>query len=543
VLGLALPGNSIIAQKAAGLIGQAFSSNLFAAAGAPAASFLSLALSRPGSNTVPAVLGLGAHPPALVPDPSRVQYSPVASAGPSQLFWQAAVQKLTIFVDGKEHDIPLGQSVAGGPNPIATLDSGAPVIATTTAIANALYGALGVSPAADSHCEAHAAGLFERCADALADYLPCNTPMNVSITLNGVVVPLHPLDLSSPPLNGGNPGQCQGIIQASAGIDGLLQTTRSDGDMILGVPFLRNVYAVLAYGAPNTDGSFPPGAGAAPHLGLLPLTDPATAAAEFGKSLVGGGRGSGSSGGSDAGSTSQIALIVGAAVGGFFVLCAVLFGARWAARRRGARADAAAAAEGEKDREAFARAFRSTAAADANAGYTLAHQDTLRAREAAALSTASLSYGPEDATLAGTGAGKSARASFVPRRSGLGADELGVLELGHDDPWDPRSATVAAHAPAWGGPAHGHARTPSGAPLLRGPALSYASAGESEGLPSPPLDGPGGTRPPMHQRESSNAPLLDHGADAGARAPPFAPGAPRLPASGLGLPSNPRMRG
>ena len=72
VLGIALPLNSII-----------FSINA-----APSFHFLSLTLSRPGSDQVQSALGIGKHPTAFVPDPSDIQYStPVIDASGS-LFWK-----------------------------------------------------------------------------------------------------------------------------------------------------------------------------------------------------------------------------------------------------------------------------------------------------------------------------------------------------------------------------------------------------------------------------------------------------------------------
>jgi hypothetical protein len=65
--------------------------------------------------------------------------------------------------------------------------------------------------------------------------------------------------------------------------------------MILGVPFMRNVYTVMAYTVPQPDGSFPPGDTSSspssvsdsdadplrPRLGLMSLTDPTQALSEF----------------------------------------------------------------------------------------------------------------------------------------------------------------------------------------------------------------------------------------------------------------------
>ncbi|KAI0324735.1 hypothetical protein GY45DRAFT_1340603 [Cubamyces sp. BRFM 1775] len=54
--------------------------------------------------------------------------------------------------------------------------------------------------------------------------------------------------------------------------------------MIFGVPFLRNTYTILAYKKQNSDGTVPANDGSShtdPRLGLLGLTDSATAVQQF----------------------------------------------------------------------------------------------------------------------------------------------------------------------------------------------------------------------------------------------------------------------
>lgn len=104
----------------------------------------------------------------------------------------------------------------------------------------------------------------------------------MTISANGMTIPLHPLDLTT--------GQdissqmCIGTIQAA---DELLSSTRL-GDMILGVPFLRSVYTVLAHDIPFANGSFNTETvkkrqtfQILPRLGLISLTDPKVAMDEF----------------------------------------------------------------------------------------------------------------------------------------------------------------------------------------------------------------------------------------------------------------------
>ena len=158
ILGLALPLNSIIAQHIAptdgnGRDGAPFSSNLFGIDTAPSSRFLSLSLSRPGSSTVPSLLGIGRHPSELVPDPSKITYSTLVSDHDGILFWEAEVSAITIYFNGSALPVELGRSSSGNVLPVAVLDSGVPFILTSPAIANGIYGALGIGPASDGHCE------------------------------------------------------------------------------------------------------------------------------------------------------------------------------------------------------------------------------------------------------------------------------------------------------------------------------------------------------------------------------------------------------
>jgi hypothetical protein len=160
VLGLALPLNSIIASDIPPVTnntpdGAAWASNLFSItpiSTAPSSRFLSLALSRPGSDTIPAVFGIGRHPSSLVPDPSLVLYSNVVSDKPGTLFWKLSVKAITVYVNGTRNSVQLGPSSTGASSPIAVLDSGVSLILTTSNIANGIYGAIGIDPASDGMC-------------------------------------------------------------------------------------------------------------------------------------------------------------------------------------------------------------------------------------------------------------------------------------------------------------------------------------------------------------------------------------------------------
>lgn len=160
ILGLALPLNSIIADSIPPVItnspdGAAWASNLFSitpVAFAPSARFLSLSLSRPGSTQIPALLGIGRHPAALVPDASKIKYSTVIADRLGTLFWKSQVRGITVYVDGERREVEVGRSNTGAPWPSAVLDSGVPLILTTSRIANGIYGAIGIAPAQDGQC-------------------------------------------------------------------------------------------------------------------------------------------------------------------------------------------------------------------------------------------------------------------------------------------------------------------------------------------------------------------------------------------------------
>lgn len=160
ILGLALPDFSDIAAKIPAEIGDApdgavWSSNLFSitpTTAAPAAPFLSLALERPGSPRVPSVLGIGRHPAALVSDPASIAYDMLyAPTQNGPLLWKAAVHGITVYTNTSRMPIPLGRG-ASTAYPSAALDTGSPGILTTKEVANAIYGAIGISPAEDNMC-------------------------------------------------------------------------------------------------------------------------------------------------------------------------------------------------------------------------------------------------------------------------------------------------------------------------------------------------------------------------------------------------------
>ncbi|KAM6493702.1 acid protease [Amanita muscaria] len=372
ILGLALPLNSIIAHLIPPVTdnspdGAAWASNLFSLTPPdtpPSSHFISLSLSRPGSDRVPALLGIGQHPSSIVSDPSKILYSSLVSDSPGTLYWKVSVRAITVYVDGDQRPISIGRSNSGAVFPTAVLDSGIPYILTTSKVANAIYGALGISPAADGNCAFFFCLFFFFLLPLLyhTDYVPCTTPLNMTLTLdNRPEIPLHPLDLTAEPTDNNQAQYCVGMIQVA---DAQLSSpSYGIGDMILGVPFLRNTYTVMAYTTPDQTGSFPDPNNASsstvqiqPRLGLLGLTDPVTALNEFHTvrvlnqpiSSAGGNNSSNNSSSSSSSSSKKLSvgLIVLLGLIGFFSLCCALFGLRWFLLKRRFRAGANGSVEG-----------------------------------------------------------------------------------------------------------------------------------------------------------------------------------------------------
>lgn len=177
-------------------------------------------------------------------------------------------------------------------------------------------------------------------------------------------IPLHPLDLTAEPPQNNQAEFCTGLIQTAD--SQLSNPSNSLGDIILGVPFLRNVYTVMAYTAPNANGSFAPVNGSnqtiAPRLGLLPLTSPTIALDEFytvrqlNQPISGGGGNSsgGSAGESSSNSTVNlggkrlsVGIVVLIGILSFFALCCVLFVTRWFIFRRAYRKAVLSASHGD----------------------------------------------------------------------------------------------------------------------------------------------------------------------------------------------------
>ena len=164
--------------------------------------------------------------------------------------------------------------------------------------------------------------------------------------------PLHPLDLTAEPSQDNSAQFCTGLIQTA---DAQLSSPGSKADIVLGVPFMRNVYTVMAYSVPNSNGSFTTVNNSnqkdgglsqtiTPRLGLMSLTDPTKALQEFhnvrvlNQPMDGGSNTSSHSTPSDVGGKEiSVGIVVLIGLLSFIGLCGVLFASRWFLLRRAQR--------------------------------------------------------------------------------------------------------------------------------------------------------------------------------------------------------------
>ncbi|KAK0469376.1 acid protease [Desarmillaria tabescens] len=340
VLGLSPPSNSRItslipATDSNAPDGATFSSNIFSSSSVSSTNqFMGLLMTRPDGGALGGrrpLLGIAKHPEQsdlpewLGGSLDSIEYTrPVTSTSNlgvnmGTTLWKVTVQGVSVWVDDQERVVTLPSTARGT---TAVLDSGVPIILTTKAIADGIYGAVGIGPGADGQY-----------------YIPCKTPLNMTLTLKmsskSVVYSVHPLDLTAlQSKNSGDTTTCVGLIQAS---DSSINTANA-GDIILGVPFLRNVYMVLGFdGAVGTNGK---GDNSGYQLGLMGLTEPGVAMSEFNTVRVEGRALDGASGPSGTPSSSNgggikigYAALIG--VGSFFGLAFLMFGLwRWTMWRR-----------------------------------------------------------------------------------------------------------------------------------------------------------------------------------------------------------------
>lgn len=303
----------------------------------------------------------------------------------------------------------------------------------------------------------------------------------MTITLdNRDETPLHPLDLTavSPQNNQAQP--CTGLIQTA---DAQLSSPGSSkADIILGVPFMRNVYTVMAYSVPTGNGSFIAVNSSAqtngglsqttiPRLGLMSLTDPTKALQEFHNVRVlnapmdGGSTTSNHSSASTVnvgGKQMSIGIVVLIALLSFLGSCAVLFTIRWFLLRRARRKSATRRQSGDDDSGMDKVAYMLTrtspskrekaAGIDPREGLS---EDELRQMRYEAymrkqMKISSLSTMASDLTKVGDYGG----AKYAKVQDGPGEQEFGMINPVDQGPvWDPATGldwgdnTLTQHPP------------------------------------------------------------------------------------------------
>jgi hypothetical protein len=154
--------------------------------------------------------------------------------------WSLIVNDFYVRVNGSQVQIPL--STTGANTPTAILDSGSPLNLASVSFLNAMYGAVNVGPAADG------SGGY---------YVDCTLPLELSISVGGSLIPIHPLDSNLKQDNsgtgsGGSEG-CIGAFQAVSGATGGNATLPAD--FILGTPFLRSVYSLYSCNSNSVNAS------------------------------------------------------------------------------------------------------------------------------------------------------------------------------------------------------------------------------------------------------------------------------------------------
>ncbi|PWN53621.1 acid protease [Violaceomyces palustris] len=224
------------------------------------------------------VLTFGMHDPSYAgTDLSLIKFSPVVpDADDVARQWRVYLTQLTVSLNGNTTDqIPLGFSGVASDSayPLALLDTAASINLGPTNVLNALYGAWGIGPGTDG-----------------GYYVPCDLQMNITVTLGGVSIPIHPLDAS---LNSGSgTGQsigggydCLGSFQAlkspSTSSSSISDASQLPADFILSNSFLRSAYTVLTCDAIVTDPLPNVGGPCKPQVGLRPLVNMTKASDEF----------------------------------------------------------------------------------------------------------------------------------------------------------------------------------------------------------------------------------------------------------------------
>ncbi|KAF5369279.1 hypothetical protein D9758_002639 [Tetrapyrgos nigripes] len=201
---------------------------------------------------------------------------------------------------------------AGTENQLRTLlDTGTSLPQLPAYIADSIYGAISgatfIQNGADLHPYLRSFTNFWR--------VPCDQEVNATFIFGGQEFPIAPLDLTSDIglTDRKNVEIC--FQQTDASISG--DAGFGAFDMILGMAFLRNSYALFNYGD-FVDGST--ANTAAPYIQLLSISDKAKIHQDFVNARLTGGPSTGNSGGSNSGSTTGIPEILASVVSALVIV-------------------------------------------------------------------------------------------------------------------------------------------------------------------------------------------------------------------------------
>lgn len=171
VLGLALPGNSVILNQLGGSTsgapdGAPYLDNLFGSGvNAPQGRYFTLSLERLGDSRTKSSLGIGMFDDTLCPLPCVPNYSSIVTSSVGPLYWRIPLQGITAYTwpsgqspstsASTSTNIKLPSSSTTGQSfPVAVLDSGGlQVLMGDKSVVDAIYNVFGGSQASDGNCE------------------------------------------------------------------------------------------------------------------------------------------------------------------------------------------------------------------------------------------------------------------------------------------------------------------------------------------------------------------------------------------------------
>ena len=170
VLGLALPGNSVILNQLGGSTsgapdGAPYLDNLFGSgANAPQGRYFTLSLERVGDSRTKSSLGIGMFDDTLCPVPCIPNYSSIVTSSVGPLYWRIPLQGITAFT-WPSGQVPMANtsttttirlpssSTTGQSYPVAVLDSGGyQILMGDKSVVDSIYNVFGGSQASDGNC-------------------------------------------------------------------------------------------------------------------------------------------------------------------------------------------------------------------------------------------------------------------------------------------------------------------------------------------------------------------------------------------------------